>query len=539
MSNRTPPATQLDRLIRSRYPVILISSFEEARITEAVYETARDQEKSLFVWSVSQGLRRVEKGPDDSLTFTTKPKDPAPDETQEPTAALKALYAWGTDRPAIFIFKDLHGFAQDPATVRWIRDIAGVFQEQTNTLILLSPQFVVAGQSGLPADLEKDVAVMDWPLPYNGEIESILDLCANSVRGQVSRRTKKAITVDIENGTREAILRAMSGLTAFEAKSVLSMAVVTHGALDERAIPLIIAEKKQIVKKTGFLEFFDTNVKQDEIGGLDLLKEYTRKKRAAFSDEARAYGLPAPRGFLMVGVPGSGKSLTAKASTGGQMPLLRLDVGALMGGLVGLSEANTRAALNLAEAVAPCVLWIDEIEKGLGGMGGGENDGGTTKRVFGTLLTWMQEHTSPVYVVATANDVSGLPPELLRRFDDLFWVDLPSQDEREAILRIHLQKCGRNPADFELKPVADEMFDFTGAEIEKVVNAALVIGFDDGARQITTADLLEAAREIVPVSRTMEAKIKDLRDWADTRARPASSKQPAATPAAKASRIEV
>jgi SpoVK/Ycf46/Vps4 family AAA+-type ATPase len=279
----------------------------------------------------------------------------------------------------------------------------------------------------------------------------------------------------------------------------------------------------------------------NDIGGLAALKEYAAMRRASFSSEARAYGLPAPRGFLMVGVPGAGKSLTAKASTGGQMPLLRLDVAALMGSLVGQSEQNARSALRVAEAIAPCVLWIDEIEKGFAGMQGGELDGGTSRRMLGTILTWMQEHTSPVYVIATCNDVTSLPPELLSRFDDLWYVALPNKAERAEIISIHISKRGRNPEDFDLPLLAEATEGYVGREIEKIVVSALNRGFVDGVRPITTDDLLWAAKRIVPLSKTTPEKLAALHKWAEGRARNASGEgdESEATTTKRARKLEL
>jgi SpoVK/Ycf46/Vps4 family AAA+-type ATPase len=258
---------------------------------------------------------------------------------------------------------------------------------------------------------------------------------------------------------------------------------------------------------------------------LDLLKAWTKGAMSAFSPEAAEYGIEPPRGFLAVGVPGSGKSLLAKAVAGGKMPLVRLDVGALMGSLVGESEANTRAALKTIEAVAPCVLWIDEIEKALGG-GSGEQDGGTSMRVLGTFLSWMEERAAKqgVFMVATANDIGNLRPELIRRFEEVFFVDLPQLEERADIFDIHLGKRGRDFGDFDLVALAKATEGYTGAEIERIVKTALRAAFADGGRELAQEDLLAAAASTVPLSTTMAGQIAEMREWA-SRARPASSKQ--------------
>jgi ATP-dependent 26S proteasome regulatory subunit len=533
MTAKVSPATKLERLIRSKYPVITITSAEESRVQATVRAVGDDLDKATFVWTVSGGIRR--------LTGEAAQSDPSPEETQDPNAALKALAGWGSredgrrlPESVIFLFKDLHAFFNDPVVLRLIRDIALVFQERPYTLVMLSPNF------NTPADLEKDIALMDWPLPENGEIERILDDCTNRLRNAKSKRTGEAIRIDVGGKTRDRILRALTGLTAFDASSALSLAAVTHNALDERAIKVILEEKRLIVRKTGYLEYFDTDVTASDIGGLKNLKSYTELKRAAFSKEAAAYGLDNPRGFLMVGVPGAGKSLSAKASTGGQMPLLRMDIGALMGGLVGQSESNVRNALRLAEAVAPCALWLDEIEKAFAGMNGsGSSDGGVGMRVLGTILTWMQERTAPVYVIATANEITNLRPELLSRFDDIFWVDLPNAAERAEIISIHLRKRRQDPARFEMAQVVTALDGYVGREIEKVVNAALNFGFYDGARDITTDDLLRAVAQIVPISRSRADDIKALRAWGKANALPASEDLAAAAEQPAGRQIEL
>lgn len=506
-TQKTDPVTMLDRTIRARYPVIAISSSEEGRVEDALKSIADRQKKPMFTWTCALGLTQN--------AGRAISNAPAADETRDPIAALSTVYNCKSFIPdgsgALFLFKDLHGFSNDPVVTRWVRDIVKEFQVISFTLILVSPAFKVS------PDLEKDVAVIDWPLPNQTDIETILDDCILNLPKTAENKL---------NGSRDKVVRALSGLTAFESSSVLSMAVATYRCLDERAIDLIILEKKAIIKKLGFLEYFDTDITINDIGGLARIKDYARKKLNAFSRKAEAYGLPAPRGFLMVGVPGAGKSLVAKAITGGKVPLVRLDIGALMGGLVGQSESNTRSVLKLIDAIGECVLWIDEIDKGFAGMGGGgDSDGGTSRRVLGTILTWMQEHTSPVYVVATANDISYITdkaPELLRRFDDLWWIDLPNTRERAEIVGIHLAKRKRNPIGFDLLAVARATEGFTGAEIEKVVISALVSGFDDGERNINTADLITAAAETVPVSRTMGENLDRLRAWAKTKAKWAS-----------------
>jgi SpoVK/Ycf46/Vps4 family AAA+-type ATPase len=325
---------------------------------------------------------------------------------------------------------------------------------------------------------------------------------------------------------REHIVEAALGLSADEAENVFAKSLVQTGSFD---IDVILSEKERIVRKSGVLEFFRTQEKMDNIGGLDQLKSWLKKRQAAFSEEARAFGLPRPKGIMMIGIPGGGKSLTAKAvGASWRLPLLRLDVGKVFAGIVGSSEENMRRAIQMAEAVAPSILWVDELEKGFSGTGSSNNsDGGTAARVFGSFITWLQEKTSPVFVIATANNVDELPPEMMRkgRFDEIFFVDLPSLPERKEIVSIHLKRRGREPVNFNLDLLAEKSEGMTGAEIEQAVVSALFDEYDRNGSQgvLTTDGVVHSLTETVPLSRTMKEKIATLRNWCRTRARPASS----------------
>lgn len=319
---------------------------------------------------------------------------------------------------------------------------------------------------------------------------------------------------------------ASLGLTEVEAENALSKSAVRTQTLDPREIQ---NEKKQIVKKSGLLEFMETDVDLQKVGGLQNVKAWLKTRRNAFSDKAREYGLPTPQGVIVVGIPGTGKSLLAKAvGRSWNYPLLRFDLGKVFAGIVGSSEENMRRALRTIEAVSPCVVFIDEMEKAFGGSSGA-SDGGTSSRVFGSFLTWMQEKTAQVFVVATANSVESLPPELLRkgRFDEIFFFDLPTEAERREIFRIHLERVKRKADRFDLSKLAKATAGYTGAEIEQIVNTALFEAFDANA-EIDTASLSLAIPMVVPISRTAEDRITRLREWASDKARPASA--PETTP---------
>ncbi len=489
--NQTTALDTLERYVRARYPIIIILSHEEARVLSGIRAVAEHRKMAFADWSITAGLAG-EGMPD-------------PEQTRDPQPAIEAMLEYPAEKPTLFVMKDIHGLldrgngAFEPILTRYLRDLAARFTACRHSLVLLSPAFAI------PPDLEKTVVVIDWPLPDVEELAVVLGKCEADLPAQFP------VTL---NGNREMVIQAMRGLTIFEAESVLMSGVVATRKLGDDVIPFIVREKAQIIKKSGVLEYFDTEVTMKQVGGLPHLKRYAEIKRRAFSSDAAAAGVDAPKGVLLVGIPGTGKSLAAKAIAGGQMPLLRMDIGALMGGLVGQSESNMRAALKVAEAVAPAVLWVDEIEKALG-SGSGELDGGTSARVFGTLLTWMQETKAPVYVVATANNIRSLRPELIRRFDDMFWVDLPKFSDRLEILRVHLAKRGQAVQAIDEAQVAQITWGFSGAEIEKVVKAALETAFFEGVT-LTTAHLLEAAAAIIPIAVTMQAQIADLRNQART-----------------------
>jgi SpoVK/Ycf46/Vps4 family AAA+-type ATPase len=320
------------------------------------------------------------------------------------------------------------------------------------------------------------------------------------------------VRVNLTRLGREKLVQAALGLTAAQAQRVFAKAIVSAGTLDDRDIDLVTQEKKEIIRESEALEFYAVTETPDDVGGLGVLKEWLRLRERAFTQEARDYGLPAPKGIALIGVPGTGKSLTAKMIGGlWRLPLLRLDVGALFGSLVGESEERVRRALRLAETVAPAILWIDELEKALahGGL-----DSGTSTRVFGTILTWMQEKTAPCFVVATANAIADLPPEVLRkgRFDEIFFLDLPTLEERQEIFAVHLRKRKRLQQDFDIARLARESEGYVGAELEQAIIDAMYVGFNAG-REFSTDDIAGALRRQVPLSISQRETIGALRNW--------------------------
>ena len=351
--------------------------------------------------------------------------------------------------PALFIFKDFHPFlakgnkSANVGPIRKLKDVAAHLKNSYKTIILVSPV------QEIPEELEKEITVMNHPLPTRDDLAELLDRIIAEVRHL------NQVVIDLDEGSREKLLQAAFGLTLGESENVFAKIIVQEGRLDGGHVGEVFAEKQQIIRKSGLLEYYPSHETFAQVGGLGVMKEWLRKRAAAFTEESRAFGLPPPKGILLLGVQGCGKSLCAKAvSSRWQQPLLRFDMGRMFGSLVGSSEENVRRAIAVAESVAPAVLWVDEIDKAFAGsQGSGGTDGGTTARVFGTFLTWLSEKTSPVFVVATANDISQLPPELLRkgRLDEIFFVDLPSDAEREEIFRIHLERRHRDPDRFSKK----------------------------------------------------------------------------------------
>jgi ATP-dependent 26S proteasome regulatory subunit len=378
----------------------------------------------------------------------------------------------------LILLRDFHLFLQDPNSIliRQLKDVLQEAKTKSKTLIILGCRMI------LPPELERELTVIEFALPGKEELRAVLWGIMES-----------ANIKSMEAETREKVIDAASGLTTIEAENAFALSVVQSKAID----PAIVArEKAQAVKKNGILELIETKETLDSIGGLDVLKEWLLKRRHAFGQKAIEYGLPTPKGLLILGIARTGKSLTAKATAKVfGVPLLKLDAGRIFAGLVGQSESNLRAVIQTAEAIAPCCLWIDEVEKGFSGTkSSNATDGGTSSRVFGSFLSWMQDKKAPVFVVATANDVTQLPPEMLRkgRWDELFFVDLPNQAEREAIWDIQIGKHGRIPSEFDLVQLAKATEGLTGSEIEQVFVEALYLAFDsaaDGEREPTDLDI--------------------------------------------------
>jgi len=473
---------ELDVYLRARFTLMLLVTLEEERALQSVEAVCEKAGRPCLTWDVAEGFQPLTSNIDSTPS------------ARDALTALEHVDKVGDD--TLFVFKDFHECWDSPQVKRKLRSLAQKLKSTKNSILVTSPS------SKVPDELKDEVVLIELPLPNTVELERVLERLTQT----------PGVKVNLTTLGREKLVQAALGLTALQAQRVFAKAIVRDGVLDDRDIDMVTEEKKQIIRESEALEFHAVTETPDNVGGLDVLKEWLRLRERAFTREASDYGLPAPKGVALIGIPGTGKSLTAKMIGGlWRLPLLRLDAGSLFGSLVGESEERTRRALKLAETVAPCVIWMDEIEKGLahGGL-----DSGTSTRVFGTILTWMQEKTAPCFVVATANDIASLPPELLRkgRFDEIFFLDLPISTERTEIFTVHIRKRGRIPQDYDIERLARESEGYVGAEIEQAVIESMYVGFN-ADREFTTEDISAALKRQVPLSRSQREIVEALRNW--------------------------
>lgn len=498
-------ANEIETLIRARYPILYLITSEEMRVQNILVEIAAKRQKKVYEWTYSSGIV-----PAGASIQSQKNRNPS---TKDPLAALDLVI--DQIEPAIFLFKDFHPFLtrNNFAIIRRLKDIALHLKNSYKTIVLISPVMEI------PPELDKEITVLNFPQPTKEDLSALLDKIVEDVR------ELKQVEIQLDDEGRDRLLQAALGLTLGEAENVFAKIIVKDQRLSADYVNEVFAEKQQIIRKSGLLEYYAANEDFTSVGGLAVLKDWLNKRAVAFTADAHAFGLPSPKGILLLGVQGCGKSLCAKAvSRLWQLPLLRFDMGRMFGSLVGSSEENVRRAISVAESIAPAVLWVDEIDKAfVGSQSSGVTDGGTTARVFGTFLTWLSEKSAPVFVVATANDVSQLPPELLRkgRLDEIFYVDLPTPEERAEIFRIHLSKRHRNAETFDLPALLAASLDFSGAEIEEAIISALYDAFY-AKEDLTTAHVVGALSQTVPLAKTMSEKIDAQRKWAQGRARNAS-----------------
>jgi AAA+ superfamily predicted ATPase len=500
VSSLSELGTRIVHYIQAGYAGLYLVSPEEQRVeaeiksvVEHVNRTQKQNEQyQLCYWSVVDGLVN---------TSNNQVRD-----ASDPLDVLQAISE--SKERTVFLLKDYHLFLEDPNPIvlRKLKDVLLEAKTKQKPIIIAGCRLV------LPPELERELTVIEFALPGKEALRHVLHGVMES-----------AGIGSMELDHREKVIDAASGLTTIEAENAFALSFVQTRTIE----PSVVArEKSQAVKKNGLLEIIDAKETLDSIGGLDVLKSWLLKRKDAFGQRAKEYRLPTPKGLLILGIPGTGKSLTAKATAAVfGVPLLKLDAGRLFASLVGQSESNLRSVIQTAEAIAPCVLWLDEIEKGFAGSkSSGATDGGTSARVFGSFISWMQEKTSPVFVVATANDVSQLPPEMLRkgRFDELMFVNLPNQDERKSIWEIQIQKYGRDAKEFDLATLAKATEGLTGSEIEHVFVESLFAGFDQ-QREPTDLTIAQVLTDFVPLSKLMAEQISGLRNWAKGRAKQATT----------------
>jgi AAA+ superfamily predicted ATPase len=473
---------QLDVYMRARVTLIVLVTPEEERALQTIKAVCERTKRPCLMWDLADNFQWL--GPAGGSAPTAK----------DAVAALEHIDKAGDE--ALYVLKDFHECWSNSQVKRKLRSVSQRLKFTKKSILVTCPAHKI------PEEFKDEAVVVDFPHPSVSELDAVFNRIARA----------PGVKLNLTKLGREKLVQAALGLTAAQAYRVFARAIVTDGVLDDRDIRLVTEEKKQIIRESEALEFYELTETPDDVGGLGVLKEWLRLRERAFTQEARDYGLPSPKGIALIGIPGTGKSLTAKMIGGlWRLPLLRLDVGSLFGSLVGESEERARRALHVAGMMAPCVLWIDEMEKALAHGG---QDAGTSTRVFGSILTWMQEKKAPVFVVATANDIATLPPELLRkgRFDEIFFLDLPTVEERREIFAVHLRKRNRLPQDFDAARLAQESDGYVGAEIEQAIIDAMYVGFNSG-REFTTEDISAAIKRQVPLSVSQRETIDALRDW--------------------------
>ncbi|WP_019505356.1 AAA family ATPase [Pleurocapsa sp. PCC 7319] len=471
---------KLDIYLRSRFTLIVLVSTEEERALHSVKQVCDRAKRPCLGWDVADGFQAITNW---SVSIPT---------AHDPFSALKQIEQ--ADSDGLFVLKDFHDCWSNPQFKRKLRSVAQKLKFSKKSILITVPSVKI------PLELRDETVIIEFPLPETNELETVLQRLSQT----------PGVRVNLTKLGREKLVQAALGLTAAQAQRVFTKAIVSDGVLDDRDINLVIEEKKQIIRESQALEFYTIHETPRDVGGLAVLKEWLRLRKCVFSQAARNYGLPAPKGIALIGISGTGKSLAVKMiSSIWRLPLLHLELGSLLGSLIGESAARTQRALQLAERVAPCILWIDEIEKAFGGR-----DDGVSKRLLGTILIWMQNKTAPCFVVATANNISNLPPELLRkgRFDEIFFLDLPTVTERQEILNAHLSKRNRLPKDFDVAMLARQSEGYVGAEIEQAIIDGMYFGFNQG-REFTTKDISHALKRQVPLSVSQQETITELRNW--------------------------
>ena len=488
---------ELNLFLKARYPIIYINTIEEDRVEYIIRKNVKiNLKRSIYSWDFIDG-------------YTNNPNNKNFG-SRNPLQALELIEQLNSDIPAVFLLKDFNRFLNDLTISRKLRNLGRILKLQPKTIIIIGSELKI------PRELQDLITVLQFQLPTENEIIKELERLLKSLK----------ITIDVQ--LFEDLTRSCQGLSLERIRRVLSKIIATYKTINDDSISILLNEKKQIISQTEILEYFSGNEKFDNLGGLKNLKEWLKKRQTAFSYQATNYGLPTPRGLLLLGLQGTGKSLTAKAiANDWKLPLLRLDVGKLFGGIIGESESRLRQMINVTETVSPCILWIDEIDKAFSNIEN-KGDSGTSSRVLGTFVSWLSEKTKPVFVIATANNIDLLPLEIVRkgRFDELFFLDLPQENEREEIFKIHLEEFRPNSwKRFNSKELAKMTELFSGAEIRQVIIEAMYQAFSE-KREFNTKDIKIAITELVPLANIENEQMLKLKKWAASgRIRLASTKE--------------
>lgn len=487
---------ELNLFLKARYPIIYITSIEEERVEYIIRKNIKTTlKRSVFTWDFVDG-------------YTGNPNHKSIAQ-RNPMQALDFIERLNPETPAVFILKDYNRFINDLAISRKLRNITRILKLQPKTII------IVGTELNIPKELQDLITILQFQLPLEDEINKELNRLLDTLKIQIAPQV-------FEN-----LARSCQGLSLERIRRVLSKIIASYRTINEKSISILLSEKKQIISQTEILEYWSVNENIHNLGGLKVLKEWLKKRETAFGLQATNYGLPTPRGLLLIGIQGTGKSLTAKAiANEWQLPLLKLDVGKLFGGLVGESESRLRQMITVSETIAPCILWIDEIDKAFTNSDN-KGDSGTSNRVLATFISWLSEKTKPVFVIATANNIESLPLEIIRkgRFDEVFFLDLPQQREREEIFQIHLQQFRpKNWKEFDCQKLAEQTEAFSGAEIRQTIIEAMYQAFYE-QREFNTQDISNAIKDLIPLANLESQQMLKLKKWASSgRIRIASSK---------------
>ena len=487
---------ELALFLKARYPIIYINTIEEDRVEYVIRKNIKTNlNRSIYSWDFVDG-------------YTNNPNNEG-FAKRNPLQALELIERLNPETPALFLLKDFNRFLSDLSISRKLRNVSRILKLQPKTIVIIGSDLTI------PKELQDLITVLEFQLPLEDEISQELNRLVNSLK------------IKIDSQLFENLTRACQGLSLERIRRVLSKIIATYKTIDENSIAVLLSEKKQIISQTEILEYSSVSETIANLGGLDNLKDWLKKRKTAFSVQASNYGLPTPRGLLLIGIQGTGKSLTAKAiANDWQLPLLKLDVGKLFGGIVGESESRLRQMISVAETISPCILWIDEMDKAFTNTDS-KGDSGTSNRVLATFISWLSEKTRPVFVIATANNIDLLPLEILRkgRFDEIFFLDLPKQEEREEIFKIHIKEFRPNSYEsFEYSTLAQASESFSGAEIRQSIIEGMYQAFYE-KREFTTEDICLALKELIPLAHLETDQMIKLQSWASSgRIRLASSK---------------